>query len=91
MSGAPTLRSPPQPEAIIRDHAPLDSGRYTITNVRFKNLAVLPDSNHESQIVARARHDNSGEIVCCTPFYVTVTLITLLSGTSRCPVTDATR
>ncbi|KAF8149322.1 hypothetical protein K438DRAFT_2027407 [Mycena galopus ATCC 62051] len=29
-----------------------DTGRYTITNARFHNLAVLPDANDESDIVA---------------------------------------
>ncbi|KAF7372439.1 hypothetical protein MVEN_00105200 [Mycena venus] len=29
-----------------------DTGRYTITNAKFHNLAVLPDANDESDIVA---------------------------------------
>ncbi|KAJ7088264.1 hypothetical protein C8R44DRAFT_892805 [Mycena epipterygia] len=29
-----------------------DTGRYTITNVKYRNLAVLPDANDESDIIA---------------------------------------
>jgi len=30
----------------------LDTGRYIITNVKYGNLAVLPDANDESDVVA---------------------------------------
>ncbi|KAJ7738221.1 hypothetical protein DFH07DRAFT_1064566 [Mycena maculata] len=30
----------------------MDTGRYTITNVKFQNLAILPDANDETDIVA---------------------------------------
>jgi len=43
--------------------ASLDTGRYTITNVKYLNLAVLPDANDESDIVARADENNAGEKV----------------------------
>jgi hypothetical protein len=46
--------------------APIDTGRYTITNVKYLNLAVLPDANDESDISARSEEINTGEKVCCT-------------------------
>jgi len=42
----------------------LDTGRYTITNVKFLNLAVLPDANDESDVVGRVEEGNPGEKVC---------------------------
>lgn len=45
--------------------APVDTGRYTIMNVKFLNLAVLPDANDESDIVARSDENSAGEKVCC--------------------------
>jgi len=44
--------------------APLDTGRYTITNAKFFNLAVLPDANDESDVVAGVGEYNAGEKVC---------------------------
>jgi len=41
--------------------APVDTGRYTIMNVKFLNLAVLPDANDESDIVARSDENSAGE------------------------------
>jgi len=41
--------------------APLDTGRYIITNAKFLNLACLPDANDESDIVARTEENYSGE------------------------------
>jgi len=41
--------------------APLDTGRYTITNVKFLNCAVLPDANDDSDIVARPEFNAPGE------------------------------
>ena len=43
--------------------APLDTGRYIITNAKFLNLACLPDANDESDIVARTEENYSGEKV----------------------------
>ena len=43
--------------------APPDTGRYTITNVKFMNLAVLPDANDDSDVVARTEENNAGEKV----------------------------
>jgi hypothetical protein len=43
--------------------APVDTGRYTIMNVKFLNLAVLPDANDESDIIARSEENNAGEKV----------------------------
>ena len=41
--------------------APVDTGRYSIMNVKFLNLAVLPDPNDESDIVARSDENNAGQ------------------------------
>jgi hypothetical protein len=41
----------------------LDSGRYTITNVKFRNCAVLTDSNLESEVISTFSEDNPGEKV----------------------------
>ncbi|KAJ7494861.1 hypothetical protein B0H11DRAFT_2227623 [Mycena galericulata] len=38
-----------------------DTGRYTITNVKFKNLAILPDANDESDIVAGTDENAASE------------------------------
>ncbi|KIM88143.1 hypothetical protein PILCRDRAFT_85437 [Piloderma croceum F 1598] len=39
----------------------LDTGRYIITNVKYGNLAVLPDANDESDIIAGVEENNPGE------------------------------
>jgi hypothetical protein len=58
--------------------APPDTGRYTITNVKFMNLAVLPDANDDSDVVARTEENNAGEKVrpclrhCCSVAYLFV-------------------
>lgn len=44
--------------------APPDTGRYIITNVKFLNLAVLPDANDDSDIVAKTEENDLGEKVC---------------------------
>jgi len=43
----------------------LGTGIYTITNVKFKNLAVLLDANDGSEIVGRPEEDHAVEKVCC--------------------------
>jgi hypothetical protein len=42
----------------------LETGIYTITNVKFENLAVLQDTNDGSEIVGRPEEDHAGEKVC---------------------------
>jgi len=39
----------------------LDTGRYVITNVKFLNLAMLPDANDESDVIARSENNDPGE------------------------------
>jgi hypothetical protein len=41
----------------------LDSGRYTITNVKFRNCAVLQNSDLESEVISTFSEDNPGEKV----------------------------
>ena len=41
----------------------LDTGRYIIANVKYGNLAVLPDANDESDIIAGVEENNPGEKV----------------------------
>jgi hypothetical protein len=41
----------------------LDTGRFIIRNAKFLNVAVLPDSNDQSEIVARASSGDPGEKV----------------------------
>jgi len=48
----------------------LDTGRYIITNVKYGNLAVLPDANDESDVVAGVQENNPGEKVCRCTFCV---------------------
>lgn len=60
--GMTTLRPPP-PQKSVAPSGPLLHGQYTITNVRFKNLAVLLDSNKRSCIVAQPDHC-LGDKVC---------------------------
>jgi hypothetical protein len=43
--------------------APLDTGRYIITNCRHKNVVFLPDNNDRSGVVASNREDDPGEMV----------------------------
>ena len=43
--------------------ASIDTGRYTISNAKFLNLAVLPDANDESDVVAKAEENDAGEKV----------------------------
>ena len=43
--------------------APLDTGRYIITNCKHRNVAFLPDNNDRSGVVASNREDDSGEMV----------------------------
>jgi hypothetical protein len=39
----------------------LDTGRYTITNVRYGNVAVLPDANEDTDVVSGFEEDKAGE------------------------------
>jgi hypothetical protein len=41
----------------------LATGRYTITNVKYRNVAFLPDGNGDSEIVANVRQDDPREEV----------------------------
>ena len=43
----------------------LETGIYTITNVRFHNLAVLQNANDGSEVVGRPEEDHTVEKVCC--------------------------
>jgi len=52
----------------------LQTGRYTVTNVRFHNLAVLPSSRIGSDIVAQCDVHNSGETVCAALFHALKTV-----------------
>ncbi|KAJ7608762.1 hypothetical protein FB45DRAFT_1010804 [Roridomyces roridus] len=38
-----------------------DTGRYIITNVRYQNLAILPDANDESDVVAATEENSASE------------------------------
>ncbi|KAJ7222608.1 hypothetical protein GGX14DRAFT_664430 [Mycena pura] len=38
-----------------------ETGRYTITNVKFRNLVVLPDANDDSDLVARNEENVDAE------------------------------
>jgi hypothetical protein len=42
--------------------APLDTGRYIITNFKFKNVALLADPNSASDICGDHRQDRIGEM-----------------------------
>ncbi|KAK7437739.1 hypothetical protein VKT23_012492 [Stygiomarasmius scandens] len=39
----------------------LETGRYTVRNAKYLNVAFLPDGNYESDIVARSEQTNDGE------------------------------
>jgi hypothetical protein len=41
----------------------LDTGRYTITNAKYGNVAVLYDGNEDSEVVAGYQEDKPGEKV----------------------------
>jgi hypothetical protein len=43
--------------------APLDTGRYIVTNARHRNVVFLPDGNEGSDIVASDLKDDPGELV----------------------------
>jgi hypothetical protein len=43
---------------------PLETGRYYIMNVKFSNLAILPDANDDSDLVGNAEADNDRDKVC---------------------------
>jgi hypothetical protein len=43
--------------------APIESGRYIITNRKHKNVAILPDDNDHSDIVAGNQENDLGETV----------------------------
>lgn len=42
---------------------PLSTGMYLITNRRHKNIAILPDDNDHSGIVAGIQENGPGEMV----------------------------
>jgi hypothetical protein len=42
----------------------LITGIYTVTNVKHRNLAILPDANDGSDVVARPEDNKAGEKVC---------------------------
>jgi hypothetical protein len=56
-----TSTSPSLPQNIM---GPIDTGRYTISNARFGNLAVLSDAHDESDVVAKTEENDAGEKVC---------------------------
>jgi hypothetical protein len=70
----------------------LDTGRYIITNVKYGNLAVLPDANDESDIIAGIEENNPGEKVRgCTFRSRRCRLPILPSGMSHCSTIGSLR
>jgi hypothetical protein len=43
--------------------APLDTGRYVITNAKHRNVVFLPDATESSDVVASDQKDDLGEMV----------------------------
>jgi hypothetical protein len=43
--------------------APLDTGRYIVTNAKHRNVVFLPDANEGSDVVASDQKDDPGEMV----------------------------
>jgi len=50
--------------------ASLDNGKYIIINCKYKNIAILPDSNCNSGIIASNQENVPGEIVRYSPMDV---------------------
>jgi hypothetical protein len=48
----------------------LDTGRYTITNAKYGNVAVLYDGNEDSEVVAGYQEDKPGEKVLYTSSHI---------------------
>jgi hypothetical protein len=60
----------------------LETGRYIITNRKYRNAAILPDANDHSDIVAGVRENDAGEKVRYNSMRMNPQFTTLFSGTS---------
>jgi hypothetical protein len=62
----------------------LDTGRYIITNVRYGNVAFLPDAGKNTTVVAAVSQDDPGAKVYILPRGVMTSQLSWLPLVERC-------
>jgi hypothetical protein len=70
--------------SLVQNEGLLATGTYIITNVKYGNVASLPDANEDTEVVANVWQDDPSEKVYISHITFSSRLITSPSGTLFC-------